>query len=167
MASFAGNFSVNGVAARAQSMQAFTSVADDASAIFYNPAGLTQLDNTQVDSNVDYVSTHLNYQNSLTHSASSASNGVFAPSLFVASGDTKPVYLGFGVFAPFGRRVDYTVNSSVYNLTQSSLIQRIDFAPTIATKIGRYFSVGASIIGSRVDASSDVFGLNEVAHGYG
>ncbi len=163
----AGNFSVNGVAARAQSMQAFTSVADDPSAIFYNPAGLTQIQNTQVDTNVDYISTHLNYQNSSNNFSSSASNGVVAPSLFIASGDTSPVYLGFGIFAPFGRKVDYTVNPAVYNFEQSSLITRIDFAPTIAAKIGQYISVGASIVGSRIDASSDVLGLDEVAHGYG
>lgn len=165
--SFGGGFSVVGVAARAQSMEAFTAVADDPSAIYYNPAGLTQISDTEVNANANYISSSLDYTNSLNQYSSSANDGVLAPSLFLASGDTAPVYLGLGVYAPFGRKNEYEINPAVYNLDQSSSIVRLDFVPTIAFKLGPYISLGASIVGSRIDAAANTLGINQVGHGYG
>ena len=45
-----------GVSARAVAMgEAFTAISDDATAVHYNPAGLTQIDNKQV------ILTHISY----------------------------------------------------------------------------------------------------------
>lgn len=162
----AGDFAVNGVAARAQSMQAFTAVADDPSAVYYNPAGLTQLKGTQVNANLLNIYTHANYTNALNQQSSVATNGALAPSLFIAS-NADPIYLGFGIYAPFARELDYTITPAVYGLDQNSEIQRIDFVPTVAAKLGKYVSVGVGFVGSRINASTNALGFDEAGRGNG
>lgn len=164
--SHAGDFIVNGVAARAQSMQAFTAVADDPSAVFYNPAGLTQLKGTQINANLMNINTHADFTNSLNNQSTHATNSALGPSLFISS-NADPIYLGFGIYAPFARKLDYTITPAVYNFDQNSEIQRIDVVPTIAVKLGKYLSAGVGFVASTINASTNVFGFDEAAKGYG
>lgn len=163
----AGDFIVNGTAARAQSMQTFTAVADDPSAIYYNPAGITQLKDNQIETSVAYVMQDMDFKNSLNNASSNSDEKALGPSLFMTSGKFDPIFFGLGIYAPFARRLDYTANDAVFNMTQNSLIQRVDYVPTIAGKYGEHIAFGVGLVGSRIDASSNVFGGDEIAHGYG
>lgn len=164
---YAGDFVVNGVAARAQSMQTFTAVADDPSAIYYNPAGITQLKANQVQSNLAYVTHDLNFKNTINFSASNSHEKALAPSVFLTSARFAPIFFGLGIYAPFARQIEYEPNAAVFNLTQNSLIQRVDYVPTVAGKFSDYVSIGLGVVGSRIDGSTNVLGGSEIAHGYG
>lgn len=164
---FAGNYSANGVATRAESMEAFTAVADDPSAVFYNPAGLTQIHHTEIDSGAALIMPDIAYTNSTNNISSSSTTISIAPDLFASTNKWQPIYFGVGVYAPFGRVSNYDVNPAVYSMRHFSKLVRIDFVPTVAIALNHYISLGVGIVGSRVDAATNVFGLRERGAGYG
>lgn len=167
ISAIAGNYSANGVAARAESMQAFTAVADDPSAIYYNPAGLTQIHHTEIDTGAAIIMPNITYTNSINHVSASNTSIALAPNLFASTHKWQPFYLGVGVYAPFGRVSNYDVNPADYYMRHFSKLVRVDFVPTIAMELNQYISLGAGIVGSRVDAATHVLGLRERGHGYG
>jgi long-chain fatty acid transport protein len=58
----AGDLSTPGQGARALSMAgAFTAVANDGSAIYYNPAGISQIDGTLIEAGITSISPQLRY----------------------------------------------------------------------------------------------------------
>ncbi|MEC4678020.1 MAG: outer membrane protein transport protein [Nitrospirota bacterium] len=165
---YAGSTSTNGVAARAQSMQnAFTAVADDPSAIFYNPAGLTQVDGSELLVGVSMMFIDMDYTNSESGISSSSTEKVFPASLFLSTNIIKAISLGFGIYSPFARKSNYSPNMAVGNMNHSSELLRLDFVPTVAIDIGQYVSVGLGFVGSIIDLESDVLGFLETGDGYG
>ncbi len=165
---FAGNVVTYGVAPRAESMQAFTAVADDPSAVFYNPAGITQLIGTQFDNGLLIILPNLKYTNSNNNVQASSDKPAYGGSFFITTDYTKPVYLGFGFYAPYARVSRYSPqNAATLNLPMDATILRLDFTPTLAWQINPMFSVGASFIMSRLTANSNILGFSERGHGFG
>lgn len=165
--SFAGNTANNGVAPRAQSMQAFTAVADDPSAIFYNPAGLVQVKGTQFDNGVAIILPHQSYTNTNNNVETTSSITAFAPNLFLSTDKIKPVVLGFGVYSPFARDAKFNINPATLNLPNKSTFVRIDFVPTVATRINEHIAIGAGFVASHIRIDPDIAGLKERTRGYG
>ena len=81
---------------------AFTATADNPSAIFYNGAGLTQIEGTQIHGNLFTVS--LNYSSKSNRAKDYLDDKWQAvPSLFVSHHiANSPLTVGFGVYSPFG-----------------------------------------------------------------
>lgn len=77
--SYAGGTAVNGEGIRGSTMQAFTAVADDPSAIYYNPAGLTQLKGTNVQASATYIAPNVKYNNTITQSQTNSTHSVVGP----------------------------------------------------------------------------------------
>lgn len=166
--SWAGVVTVNGTAVRAETMQAFTAVADDPSAIYYNPAGLTQVKGTEVDSSYMLILPNVKYSNSAMGGLSTGSTRVsFGPNLFISTDKVNPVTLGLGLYAPFARATRYPINLATYNAPLNSSLLRLDLAPTVAYEVNPYLSIGAGLIVSRIAISQDVFGFSERGLGYG
>lgn len=163
----AGNISVFGVAARAESMEAFTAVADDPSAIYYNPAGITQVKKTEIDTGAALIMPDVTYTNALNNASSTTRHPALSPNLFATSNHWQPFYFGVGVYAPFARLTDFDPNAAVYNTASYGRILRLDVVPTIAYEINPYISLGAGLVGSRVDITSNILGLSESGDGYG
>ena len=164
---FASNTAVNGVSPRAQSMQAFTAVADDASAVFYNPAGLTQIKNTQIDLGATYIAPNQQYTNNTNNVTTTSKKAALANDFFIAHQYNQRLSFGFGVYSPFARTSDYSANAALNNLNNRSLLLRVDFAPTVAYQLFPCLSIGVGAVGSYIDASSDILGLYERGTGYG
>ncbi len=86
---------------------AFTATADSPSAVYYNAAGLTQLEGTQVKGNVFVIS--LGYEGD-TQLGSDKMDDVFqpVPSFFLSHNFAdSPLAIGFGVYAPFALSTDW------------------------------------------------------------
>jgi long-chain fatty acid transport protein len=163
--SFAAGFRLPQAGAKAMGMGfAFTAQADDPSAIYFNPAGLTQLKGqnimvgltyvrenggefigtTPVDNNVPLTSGGFTNQKTETQK----SLNFFIPNMYYTrttnSGD---VAYGVGIFAPFGLGQEYNDrNTSIFR----NQITKIDLMtvvvnPTIAFKVSEFLSVGAGI----------------------
>lgn len=165
---FAGSSATNGVAPRAKSMQnAFTAVADDPSAVFYNPAGLTQIGGTEIDAGAMLIFPNLDYTNTRTGSSSSSTQTAVGYDVFLSTDVVKPVVLGFGVYAPFARVTDYTANAAVGRVPQTSEFLRLDFVPTVALEVGPAVSLGVGFVASSITVRSNILGFDEHGSGSG
>ena len=91
---------------------AFVATADNPSAIYYNPAGLTQLEGTQVSTNLYRVSASSDYSGTGGLTASMDDSAQNIPALYVTyKPQGSPMAYGLGVYAPFGLSTDWP-NSS-------------------------------------------------------
>ena len=147
-------FQPQGAAAAAQG-NAFAAQADDASAIHFNPAGLTQVDGVQsiVGSNlmggsIKYKSpagldTRGDFGGSITspppsHFYLSANLGALGASTL------SPVTLGLGLTSPYGSNTRYPVDGPFNTAVTSATLPLIDFKPTIAYKLNDQLAIGVS-----------------------
>ena len=160
--SFAAGFRLPEAGAKAMGMGfAFTAQADDPSAIYFNPAGLTQLKGQNVMVGVTYVRENggtftgttpltLNVATSTFDSKSETQKSLdfFIPNMYYTktTSDGSVAY-GVGVFAPFGLGQEYNdKNTSIFRDQVTKVdILTIVVNPTIAFKINEYLSVGAGI----------------------
>lgn len=164
----AGGFTVNGTSCRASTMgNAFTAVADDASAVYYNPAGLTQIKATVFDGTFVFAFPNNKYTNSTNNVTTTSHPFFFAPTAFLSAKLSDKMAFGFGLYSPFGRKTSNTANAAVGNLTSDATALRLDFVPTMAFQMGEYLSVGLSFVGSYVRIGSNSMGFDENGSGYG
>jgi len=159
--SFAAGFRLVEAGAKAMGMGfAFTAQADDPSAIYFNPAGLTQLKGQNVMVGGTYVRLNGAEFNGTTpvddyttgfttvKHETQKSLDLFIPNAYYTN-TTSDGYLSFGVgvFAPFGLGQEYDNKSTSIFRNQITKIdlQTIVLNPTIAFKINEFLSVGAGI----------------------
>jgi long-chain fatty acid transport protein len=91
---------------------AFTATANTPSAVFYNAAGLTQLEGTQVHGNLFAISLAYEYDGA-TGSDDMDDKFQDVPSFFVShSFKDSPFSIGFGVYAPFALGSDWGSDAS-------------------------------------------------------
>jgi long-chain fatty acid transport protein len=147
-------FQPQGAAAAGQG-NAFAAQADNASAIHYNPAGLTQVSNFQAvfglallggsikTQNAAGLDTRGDYGGSVSfpppgHTYISANLGALGLSRF------SSVTVGLGLTSPFGLRTRYPVDGPFRTAVTSAELPLIDIKPTLAYKINEALSVGVS-----------------------
>src|SRR5271154_1304980 len=88
--------------------EAFVATADNPSAIYYNPAGITQLDgmNLRVGTYGIYLNDHFK---DATTSANTENGIQAAPQIYYTYGfEDVPLTLGLGVYSPYGLSVDWS-----------------------------------------------------------
>jgi len=155
--SFAAGFRLPEAGAKAMGMGfAFTAQADDPSAIYFNPAGLTQLKGQNVMVGVTYVrenggeftgTTPVDNTTAIKNETQKSLN-FFIPNMYYTKTNASTGFAyGVGIFAPFGLGQEYKdPNTSIFR----NQITKIDLMtvvvnPTIAFKVGDVLSVGAGI----------------------
>ena len=154
--SFAAGFRLPEAGAKAMGMGfAFTAQADDPSAIYFNPAGLTQLKGNNLKLGVTYVK-----ENGGTFSGTTPLTGgaqvsetqkdldFYIPNFFYANSNPSTGFAwGVGVYAPFGLGQEYQDrNTSIFRNQITKIdLQTIVVNPTVAFKINDVLSVGAGI----------------------
>jgi long-chain fatty acid transport protein len=126
---------------------AFVAIADDPSAIAYNPAGLTQLTGTNIYGGPSFVIPSTTYISPSGRSEHTDFQIFFPPHLYVSSNaGTKDMRLGIGIYSPFGiggRKWDE--NSLTRFSSVESLIATISINPTVAYQILPTLSIGAGV----------------------
>ena len=147
-------FQPQGAAAAGQG-NAFAAQADDASAIHFNPAGLTQVDGVQsiigstlMGGSIKYKSpvgldTRGDLGGSITspppsHFYVSANLGALGASTF------SPVTLGLGLISSFGSNTRYPVDGPFNTAITSAALPLIDIKPTVAYKMNDQLAIGVS-----------------------
>jgi len=134
--------------------------ADDASTIYYNPAGMTQLPGIQADQSIDLIipTGSLTDLGTVDHSpvapnsrpgggnggdpGSATPIGNFYVSAQIPD---QPVWVGLGVSVPFGLAAKYEQNSFARYDSIDSFVETFDFAPTIAIKFNDWLSFGIGL----------------------
>lgn len=132
-------------------------VAENASTIYYNPAGMTQLQAREVSAGLSAVKTGFEFNNSgsITPGFSGNSDGGgwgFVPNAYGSWAVTKDVYLGLGIGAPFGLKVDYDAPWQGSAHSNSFEIKTININPSIAWRANEWLSLGAGINYQMIDA---------------
>ncbi|MFV1951181.1 MAG: OmpP1/FadL family transporter [Nitrospinota bacterium] len=131
--------------ARAFAMaQAFTALADDPSAIFYNPAGISQLEGTEVYVGTTIIAPVVEYSADPGSRSSDEEDNIFFPSYFyVTHRVNNKLTTGFGVFSPFGLVAEWPDDWEGRYISTRSEIKTFFLNPVISYQITSSISVAA------------------------
>ncbi len=143
---------------------AFIGLANDATAVFHNPAGIAFLDGTQVSAGVTLIfpnSTVTMPDIGLVNPAydetyDQVSQVFYPPNFYITHKFTDDLVAGFGFFAPYGLGTEWPDPATFplrYISTRASM-QTLIFNPTLAYKFNDNLSVGVGV--SYIHSSLDL-----------
>jgi len=143
---FANGLSLNSIGARALGMGgAMVGLADDPTAIYWNPAGLAGQNSSLYAFGTDIIPFGTYKFATYGIDAKTKTNNYASPNLF-ANYNMGKLALGLGIFVPAGLGAEYKgadlIPISGEDLEWMSKIAVIDIAPTVAYKINDMFSFG-------------------------
>jgi long-chain fatty acid transport protein len=150
----AGGFQIPEMGVKAMGMgNAFTAVADDPTANWFNPAGLGFQTGTAVTvggvvvlPKTDFTSNTSNPQ----HPASSSADkkAILIPHTYIAINTDSGLTAGLGINAPFGLEVKWPTSAVFAGGAQYGKLQAININPNVAFKLNDSFAlaVGASYV---------------------
>ena len=142
------SFTEQGAAASGKA-NAFTGEASDPSAIFYNPAGITQLPGTQLMIGTSIVKLDSTFRSSTSGESTQLQDQFpIIPHFYIThrfkQWDER-VSVGLGVYTPFGIVVDWPDNwQGRFNTTDARLRVTV-YNPTVAYQVTPEFSAAAGI----------------------
>jgi long-chain fatty acid transport protein len=150
---FAAGFALPEQSASAMGMSsAFVGQADDASAVWYNPAGMTQLDGTRV------MGGFVAIYPTLTHEVPGGTTDVaerrwhYPLFLYTTHQLNDRISLGLGINNPFGLSTNWSPTSTAREEATKSEIKATEINPNIAFKLNDKLSVAAGVAYVRLDA---------------
>ena len=151
---FASGFAVKDQGTKAMGMaNAFTAVADDASAAWYNPAALSFQDGVSLTVGGQYVIPSVKYAGASGAGKMDKKNHLIPFGYISYNSDALPVTLGLAVNAPFGLSTDWTNSTSTFAVTglgsvTFSELNLVNVNPVASFKINDRLSVagGASYV---------------------
>lgn len=135
-------------------------IAENASTIFYNPAGMTRLKGVNASAGVTAIRPSFKFSNEgSTVPGATGSNGGDAgswaavPNAYLSWELTPSWYVGLGVGAPFGLMTEYEDEgwTGRYHSKKFS-IESINVNPSVAYKVNDRLSLGAGIDWMHLDA---------------
>lgn len=159
---FGGGFETHEQGAKAVAMGgAFTAQADDPSAVFYNPSGITQLEGVQASVGVAVIHPGVKFKSNGNpgmgtfpgQSWEIESNNWLIPNAYVTYKLRNNISLGFGGFSNFGLGIEWP-NDFEGRFTPGSLktvLTTYSFSPVIAVKPVEWLSIGIGPVLQRLD----------------
>ena len=122
---------------------AFVATADNPSAIYYNPAGITQLEGQSVRVGLYMISPSEEYKSPSGVTAKVKTDFQPVPQFYyVNSFKDLPISVGLGMYCPYGLSVDWGNNAPFNTVAESGSLLYLSFNPVIAWKIHRTLSIG-------------------------
>jgi long-chain fatty acid transport protein len=135
--------------------------ADDATAVYFNPAGMTLLDGHRaamslsdiyIDSKLKNANSQAAFGQPLGTEGGNAGGMNWVPSAYWTSKFGDRFALGIGVNAPFGLKLDYDDGWMGRFQAKRSEIKTLNINPSFAFRIGEVVSVGAGVNYQQIDA---------------
>jgi long-chain fatty acid transport protein len=129
--------------------EAFAATADNPSAIYYNPAGITQLDGNNLRSGIDGIYVNADFRPPAGQANSGSTyhdidHFAAVPQLFLThTFDNVPFSCGLGIYAPFGGKVNWPGDTGFRAVAARGALAYTAINPVIAFKILPSLSVGA------------------------
>jgi long-chain fatty acid transport protein len=141
----ASGFALYEASARGNALAgAMVARADDPSALFFNPAGITQLPGLQMMAGATFIMPSTNvttYPNSPKAVTTKSVDNTWIPAhLYATYQATEKVWLGLAVFSPFGLGTEFPEDWPGRYNSYKAIIQTIDINPNIAFKVNDKFS---------------------------
>jgi long-chain fatty acid transport protein len=126
--------------------QAFVATADNPSAIYYNPAGLTQLEGQNVRFGIYGIDLEPNYENADGRTFYNQDKLHAIPRLFYAY-VPKPdrLALGLGVYSPFGLSVRWPQDTGFRTVGTEASLAYMTFNPVVALRVLPNLSIGGGL----------------------
>ncbi|MBI5394439.1 MAG: outer membrane protein transport protein [Verrucomicrobia bacterium] len=124
--------------------EAFVAQADDATAVYYNPAGMTQLEgyHSAAGAYALFPSSHFSGAAGKTEMNVES----YSPHFYnVADFGLRDWRFGLGINAPYGNAVNYSHYGPFRYTVTESYLKILNVAPTVAYRINDQWSVGAGL----------------------
>ncbi len=144
----AGGYMVGEMSARAGSMaSAFTAIANDASAAWYNPAGVAFTHGKQVMLGTDLILTHASFSTNASNPKHPASSNAKSGSFLVPHGyftywdDKSSIGAALGVNAPFGLETSWPDTAPFASKSTFSRLNMVMVNPSVVFKVSDTFSI--------------------------
>jgi long-chain fatty acid transport protein len=169
--SWAGSFRIfDQSASAAGQASAFTAQADDASAVYYNPAGMTQLHGVQISAGTTLIGGDFSFRNAGGATASGDLRGSVAlppaSNIYVTAnlkdlgvGSIDGLVVGIAAFNPFGTITRWPDSSPFATATTKAAFELIDIRPSVAFRPHRDLAIG---IGADIYTFSGLYGEGQV-----
>lgn len=122
---------------------AFVATADNPSAIYYNPAGITQLEGSHLRVGAYFVSGGVEYTSPQGSAEVDRTLQPVPQIYFVHSPADSCLSFGLGVYAPYGLSVDWGRDTPFNTLAERGRVLYLCFNPVIAWQIVPTLSVAA------------------------
>jgi long-chain fatty acid transport protein len=121
---------------------AFVATADNPSAIYYNPAGITQLKGQSAEAGVYVVNVGVTYDSPTGVRVKNKSNYQPAPEIYyVNTPKDSQISYGVGMYVPYGLGVKYPDNTPFRTLAIEGQLQYVTLNPIMALQLTPTLSV--------------------------
>lgn len=131
---------------------AFTAVADNPSALFFNPAGLATM-GTQATVGVAPTFSRTDYHPSSGGGKESTDNSpIYVPNLFATHQLNDDLGIGVGIFSPFGLETHWSNTGSLRYVATDSRLRVVEMSAGVGYRPAPTLSIGAGAVYTRVDA---------------
>ena len=126
---------------------AFAATADNPSAIYYNPAGITQLGGNNLRAGIYGIDLNPSYKNSAGQSFDNQLKYHAIPQVYYTYGGTNcPVKFGLGLSSPFGLGVIWPQNTGFRTVATEGKLFTETVNPVVAIKLFPSLSVGGGVM---------------------
>lgn len=131
---------------------AFAATADSPAAIYYNPAGLTQINGQAISATAYAIQLESDYTSPAGVTSTMHREFKTVPQLYYAcSPEGEPWAFGIGAYAPFGLSTEWADTSDFATLATKSELNTLALAAVFAWEITPTLSVGAGPVFHRAD----------------
>ncbi|MFT7228036.1 MAG: long-chain fatty acid transport protein [Methylophilaceae bacterium] len=138
-------------------------IAEDASTIFFNPAGMTYIEGTQAIGALHLIKPNAQFNDKGSSSGGAftplgdegpnAGDLAFVPNFFFMTALSPSIKVGVGVSVPFGLKTEYDDRWLGRFQASKSELKTININPSIAYKLNDRLSVGAGVSLMRAEAT--------------
>jgi long-chain fatty acid transport protein len=131
---------------------AFVATADNPSAIYYNPAGLTQLQGQEISATAYFIQLDTDYHSALTGRTSSLKTETqLVPQLYYAWAPAGAKWaVGLGVYAPFGLSTDWSNSTDLFEFATKNEETYTTVNPVFAWRLTDTLSIGGGVTFNRL-----------------
>jgi long-chain fatty acid transport protein len=133
--------------------EAFVATADNASAVYYNPAGVGHLQGNNFRAGAYTVYLNPSYERPGSETAYYNQDKLTAvPQFFYTYGQADfPLKFGLGVYSPFGLRVEWPQDTGFRTLATQGSLTYVTINPVMALELAPNFSVGVGVMANHAN----------------
>ncbi len=133
-------------------------IAEDASTIFFNPAGMTYIDGSQALGAMHFIRPNVEFNNKGTLGVTgdegpNAGDLAFVPNFYLMTELTPAIKVGVGVSVPFGLKTEYDDKWLGRFQANKSELKTININPSVAFKVNDQLSLGLGVSAMRAEAA--------------